>query len=111
MRTYNKKVTLDQRPRAFIVESSILAEAADVAAPILKLSPEYRVAEGPARDNVPRTWATENALVRGEPSFKRKIVPGAEPCADIYERHADTGHILDLVFPTLMLTPYPGGHI
>ena len=39
MLIYCKKAALCQRPRAWIVESSTLARAADVAAPIRKLWP------------------------------------------------------------------------
>ena len=68
---------LDQRPRALIEESSMPALAAEVAAPVRKLWPEYKDATMPASVRTSRTRAINRGFVNGEPSLKQKNGPGA----------------------------------
>ena len=65
-----------QRPKALMVESSIPACAAAVAAPILKLCPAYRNWSRPIWANTFRTAVTNQLFVKGLPSWNWKKGPG-----------------------------------
>ena len=76
---YSRNAVLDHRPSALIVESSMPAWAADVAAPSRKLCPEYKVASKPASVNTSHTKDTNWGFVRGAPSSLQKKGPGVGP--------------------------------
>ena len=90
-----------------MVESSIPARAADVAAPIRKLWPAYSCWENPSTARTARIRLTNHALVIGLPSKFWKNSPGRSCRREIYDRSADTGHRAQPVRPTTMFTPAP----
>ena len=79
MRMYVRYAELLQRPSVCIMESSIPWEAAVVAAPLLKLWPEYKCACIPALVSALRNPLTNLALVNGVPSWNWKNGPGLLP--------------------------------
>ena len=79
VRIYCRNAALDHRPNAWITESGTPACDAAVAAPIRKLCPEYPVNGIPALVNTSRTRSTNWALVKGEPSARRRNAPGDIP--------------------------------
>ena len=76
---YLRNAALCHLPRSWIVESSTPANAADVAAPILKLWPAYWSAGNPFATNTFRTSATNTCLANAWPSGVVKNGPGADP--------------------------------
>ena len=75
------KASLLQRPRALIVESSIPAAAAAVAAPILKLWPANDKLSKPLAASAFRSSVTKSGFRMGCPSRMTKNGPGWSPRA------------------------------
>ena len=107
IRIYNKNAALDQRPRAWITESSNPAWAAAVAAPIRKLWPANWLAGKAIVVRALRTSRINTDFVSGFPWESLKNGPGASPREERYARTAVTGQTGLPVFPTKTSTPEP----
>jgi len=104
---YAEKAELFHLPIFLIVESSMPAWAADVAAPILKLWPAKLSCGRPRAWRACLILKVNTDLVRGCPFLKRKNGPGPVPLAAMYWRLAVTGHKEHAVFPIYTSTPFP----
>ena len=76
-----------------------------VAAPILKLCPEYPMLSKPARDNAVFTSQTNRALVIGRPPLPRNSGPGRDPRAAMNPSTAAKGHRGPPVRPIVIVHP------
>ena len=94
---YCRKAALCQQPRAWIVESSTPARAAEVAAPIRKLWPAYWCCGRPAMLRMLRISDTNWLFIKALFSESTKNGPGLSPRKVIKLRIAATGQRLDLV--------------
>lgn len=83
-----------------MVESSKLALAAAVAAPIRKLWPAYSLSAYPIADRTFLMAATNSGLVNGVLSVLTKNGPAAPPLLAMYAITAVTGQRGQLVRPT-----------
>ena len=104
---YAKNAELFHRPRVRIVESSIPALAAVVAAPIRKLCPAKLLYGRSAASKAVLTCCVNFALHNGFPPLNLKNGPGVAPRIAIYASMAVTGHNLQPVLPTNTSTPFP----
>ena len=104
---YVRNAELFQRPRTLIVESSIPARAAAVAAPIRKLWPAKCWYGRPPACSASRTWWVNFAFVRGSPFANLKNGPASVPRIAIYAVTPATGHSVQPVLPTNTSTPLP----
>ena len=92
-------------------ESSIPTAAAAVAAPILKLWPEYLDASTPDAPRASRTCFTSPSLVSGVPPANLKNGPCDRPLTAKYAATAATGHNPLPVFPRYTETPFLKGSV
>ena len=83
-----------------MVASLIPCLAAVVAAPLLKLWPEYGAQLIPAAEIASLIFDTRHARVRGLPSSKRNSGPGPGPLSAMQTNTAETGHSALPVLPT-----------
>ena len=104
---YVRKAALFHRPRIRIVESSIPALAAAVAAPIRKLCPAKLLYGRPTAIRASLTLATNLGFVKGDWLANLKNVPLLEPRTTTYAVTASTGQSVSPVRPIYTSTPFP----
>ena len=104
---YCRKAALCHRHRAWMVESSTPARAADVAAPIRKLCPVYSFWEKLREERMSRTCFTSQALVTGACLASIKNGPGRYWLDAMNATTAATGQTAVSVRPTITSTPFP----
>ena len=90
-----------------MVESSMPATAAVVAASMRKLWPAYCCWGNPMVARMVRIWAMNHGFVTGSPDGSIKKGPGRSPREVVYSIMAVTGHRLSPVRPTTMSDPAP----
>ena len=104
---YCKKAALCHLPSVCIVESSTPANAAEVAAPILKLWPTYWCCGSPSDARIPLISPTNHAFVIVLPLVSMKKGPGLDPHSTMKVTIAATGQRGLSVRPRMMSAPMP----
>ena len=104
---YCRKAELCHLPRVWIVESSMPARAAEVAAPMRKLCPAYSSCGRPREERTARTCCTNHDFVTGDPCVVMKKGPARSWRSYMYDTTAVTGQMGVSVRPTITSTPLP----
>ena len=107
MRMYCRKAELCHFPRVWIVESSMPARAAEVAAPMRKLCPAYSSCGRPREERTARTCCTNHDFVTGDPCAVMKKGPARSCRSSMYDTTAVTEQMGMSVRPTITSTPLP----
>ena len=99
------------RPRTLIKWSGTPAAAAEVAAPIRRLWPEYRLVSKPAASSAFLSRCPDSDRDKGLPSSHTNKCCPLDGHTARYARRADTGHTLVPERPQKINTPSPVGSV
>ena len=107
IRIYCRKAEICHLSRVWIVESSMSARAAEVAALMRKLCPAYSSYGRPREERTACTCCTNHYFVTGDPCAVMKKGPSRFCRSSMYDTTAVTGQMGVSVRPTITSTPLP----